>query len=326
VVTGLEDRVYRPDLDSVTGAPCGLGPQLVVDGRAHETRVDGTLREVRDGLPLRATVCDGPLHLAPGDHVLDWRPTDRFEVDTVRVVPHDAASDPVVRRSAGLTVVDPSTKVVDLGPGGEAVLRVAQNFNPGWVADLAGQRLDPIRVDGWQQGFVVPSGAGGAVHLAFEPDTAYRRALLLGAVVALLLVLGAAATAVVDLRGRGRLLERGSGHATASTPAHGQGRGVRHPTLVYAVFVVACLLFGGLAAAVGALAWAWPVVRSRAGVVACVGLLVGASIQLGWVLTGGAAMTPPMVVDLAVGVAVTVLVARSFSVPGAWSRAGGTSG
>ena len=155
------------------------------------------------------------------------------------------------------------------------MLRVAQNFNPGSVADLGGQRLAPIRVDGWQQGFVVPAGAGGAVHLVFEPDTAYRRALLLGAVVALLLVLGAAASAVVDLRGRGRLIEnRDSRHASASTTAHDGDRGVRHPVLAYVGFVVACVLFGGLAAGGGALAWAWPTVRSRAGLVAGAGLVV----------------------------------------------------
>ena len=92
----------------------------------------------------------------------------------------------------------PARRVVEVGPGNSAVLRVAQNFNAGWRAELDGKRLAALRVDGWQQGFVVPGGAGGTVHLVFEPDSSYRTALLVGGVVALLLVVGAAASAVAD--------------------------------------------------------------------------------------------------------------------------------
>ena len=52
-------------------------------------------------------------------------------------------------------------------------------------------------------------------------------------------------------------------------------------------------------------------------------LAVGALGQLLWVLTGGSAASPPVLVDLAVGASVTVLVARSFRVPGPWNRAEG---
>ena len=324
VVTGLEDRVYQPDLDSETGAPCGLGPPLVIDGRAHDTRVDGTLRAVRDGLALAATVCDGPLRLGPGDHVLAWRPSDRFEVGSVVLRPERSGVVPVVRRSTALHVLDPSNKVIDLGPGGDAVVRVAQNFNAGWRAELDGTPLDPLRVDGWQQGFVVPAGAGGTIHLVFEPDSAYRRALFVGGVVALLLVVGAAASAAADLRGRGRLIDvRTSRHASpGGPPAEWTARRRWRAGLLYAGFVAACVVLGGIAATVGAAAWAWPWVRKQVGVVAGVALAVGALGQVLWVLTGGSAASPPVLVDLAVGASVTVLVARSFRVPGPWNRAG----
>ena len=44
--------------------------------------------------------------------------------------------------------------------------------------------------------------------------------------------------------------------------------------LPYAAFVAACVVLGGIAAVVGAAAWAWPWVRKQVGVVAGVALAV----------------------------------------------------
>ena len=46
--------------------------------------------------------------------------------------------------------------------------------NPGWTATLNGHRLTPVTLDGWQQAFVVPAGAGGRVAMTFTPATGYR--------------------------------------------------------------------------------------------------------------------------------------------------------
>jgi arabinofuranan 3-O-arabinosyltransferase len=311
-VAGLEGRTYRPDLDGPTGAPCGLGPALVVDGRRVDTRVDGTLRDVRDGRPLVATACGGPVRLGPGDHVVEWRPTDRFEVTTVRLGSEQADDVPVVRRETRVLVDEAARRVVQVGPGGEAVLRIAQNTNPGWVAELDGVRLPPIRVDGWQQGFVVPAGAGGDVRLTFAPDGAYRGALLGGGIAALLLVVGAVVSLAVDRRrGPSPLSPSPSPQEVVRQP-DGRWSGVRR----YGVFVVGCGLLGGVAALVGALSWAVPWVRKRPGVLAGGLLGVAALGQLVWVATGGSAVEPPVLLDLAVGVSVTVLVTRALTVPG----------
>lgn len=325
VVSGLEDRVYQPDLASATGAECGLGPQLVIDGRAYDTRVEGTLLEVRDGLPLRATVCDGPTQLGRGEHVLAWRPSDRFELTMVSLDPVGSGGvTPIVRRSASMIEVGPSRRVVDLGPGGDAVLRIAQNFNAGWRAELDGTTLAPIRVDGWQQGFVAPAGAGGAVQLVFEPDSAYRRSLLVGAVVALLLVLVSMASGALELRVRSDRVGAGPPDVSPPRPEVCALEQDRCPARWwYGGFAAGCALFGGVAAVVGALAWASPALRSRARQVASAGLVSGAVGQLLWVMNGGSAVSSPVVVDLLVGASVTVLVAGAWCVPGPWERTGG---
>jgi arabinofuranan 3-O-arabinosyltransferase len=68
------------------------------------------------------------------------------------------------------------------------VLEVAENFNEGWVAHAGERALQPVRVDGWKQAFVIPAGVGGEVSLEFAPDEPYRWGLLGGLIAVLLVV------------------------------------------------------------------------------------------------------------------------------------------
>jgi arabinofuranan 3-O-arabinosyltransferase len=86
---------------------------------------------------------------------------------------------------------------VHVGAGPATVLVVHENSNAGWRATLGGQVLRAVVVDGWQQGWVVPAGAAGAVHLTYTPGRSYRVGLLVG-------VAGLLALAWLVLRGGGR--------------------------------------------------------------------------------------------------------------------------
>ena len=87
----------------------------------------------------------------------------------------------------------PTERSVTVGGGAESLLLVHENFNAGWTATLDGQQLRAVRVDGWQQAFVVPAGNGGAVTLEFTPDRPYRIGLAAGAACILLVLLMALA-------------------------------------------------------------------------------------------------------------------------------------
>ncbi len=55
------------------------------------------------------------------------------------------------------------------------VLVVPESVNPGWTARTGdGTRLNPVTVNGWQQGWVVPAGTAGAVTLSFGSNAVYR--------------------------------------------------------------------------------------------------------------------------------------------------------
>jgi arabinofuranan 3-O-arabinosyltransferase len=81
-------------------------------------------------------------------------------------------------------------QVLRVGSGPAALLRTSRNFNDGWRAELGGTVLAPQRVDGWAQGWRVPSGTGGTLVVTYAPQRPYLVGLVTGLVLAgLLLVL-----------------------------------------------------------------------------------------------------------------------------------------
>ncbi len=86
----------------------------------------------------------------------------------------------------------PDQRQLGIGRGAASYLEVHENYNPGWAATLNGQQLTPVRLDGWQQAFVVPAGAGGTVTLSFRPAATYHLVLVASLLaVALLLAITA---------------------------------------------------------------------------------------------------------------------------------------
>src|SRR6185437_4193872 len=129
-----------------------------------------------------------------------------------------------------LTVLSwpPDRRRVRIGPGQAAYVEVHQNANPGWRATLDGRRLAPARLDGWQQAYLVPAGAGGVITMTFAPATLYHAGLA-GSALAVLILLAVA----VPWRRRRRAADGPAGGGTvASTtgpPADGASVSTARP-------------------------------------------------------------------------------------------------
>jgi arabinofuranan 3-O-arabinosyltransferase len=198
LVEGAEDLARRFDPGRTVGVPCGFGPSVTVNGVRLTTEVRGSARDLVRGQPLQWRVCgqQSSVAMKAGRQTVDAPSTAEF-------VPHrlvlaaawaerwmDARA--VMRRGGDLVV---PTRV-------EASLLVLNhNFNTGWRAStVAGAQLAPVRVNGWQQGYVVPAGAGTTIREEYAPTGTYRLLLLLG----LIALAGLAGYAWVRRRGRGR--------------------------------------------------------------------------------------------------------------------------
>lgn len=188
-IDGLENLTYSPADSAGTGAQCGLGPDVVVDDVVVRTRVTGRLADVVGGATLRLEPCgQRSVFLPAGEHRLAVESTDRFVPTTVSLLPTWAPTTDTATRRTEVRSWGSTSRSVLVGPGEAALLRVPENANRGWRATLGDRVLDSTRVDGWQQAYRVPAGAGGLVRLTYVPDRAYRGALLAGAVAAGVLV------------------------------------------------------------------------------------------------------------------------------------------
>jgi arabinofuranan 3-O-arabinosyltransferase len=175
--------------------PCGQGPTVELDGVRFATSVSGTLGDFTAGQPLPVRICDlfaaDALDLTAGEHRLRTESTANFVIQDATLRPYAAgrpiggATTPARDRPTTVQRWGPASRLVQVGPGEEGFLVIAENANAGWRASLGGRPLATARIDGWQQAWVVPAGVGGTVRLTFAPDRQYREGLATGGSAAL---------------------------------------------------------------------------------------------------------------------------------------------
>ena len=226
----LERVTFKPLPDAPSGLPCGLGPPVEVDGVRLPTRVSGRIRDVLESRPLRLTPCGRggvTVRLAAGEHRIRVLPVAEFAATRLALVrtglPRSGA--PASVRPISVVRWGSSVRTVDVAAGARSLLVVRENANAGWRAVLDGRPLVATRVDGWQQAWEVPAGAGGRVELVFTPEAPYRRGLFVGALAAAALV----ALALTPGAGAAAHRRLGGGHRpvpwTALPPPPASGAG-----------------------------------------------------------------------------------------------------
>ena len=163
--------------------PCGSGPSIRLDGRVLRTTVIGTTTQLQDLDPLGLVVCGGPVAIGAGSHVLGAGRVDgAFKVTSLQAVPRTPAPNLPTRGARIVGSWGAARRQVRVGAGARSYLALAQNYNSGWKATLNGQPLTAVRLDGWEQAWILPAGSGGTVVMTYPADTWYRLALLLGGI------------------------------------------------------------------------------------------------------------------------------------------------
>ncbi|WP_326808620.1 alpha-(1-_3)-arabinofuranosyltransferase [Streptomyces sp. NBC_01775] len=211
-----EYRVPAPDPDQTFELPCGKGPMLAVDGTLHATKAAGKVRDLTGRRPIDVELCageaeDGSIELDAGSHTVETGDTGPLALTDVTLGSGDdgkaaaPASSGDAEGAAGAASDDASddastgassgaprdresvahdwkgdVRTVEVGDGPASYLQTHENANDGWKATLNGKELSPLRLDGWQQGFLVPAGEEGTVKLEYEPSTWYTAGLIAG--------------------------------------------------------------------------------------------------------------------------------------------------
>jgi len=188
-------QISTPDV--LFRLPCGLGPQLTVDGQTVPTGVTGSFDDLLNDRPMKFTACLG-VTLAAGSNRVTEAATDPFDV---RDVVLETAGTSGMSAGLGTPAAPPTAATVLSWTSSVRTLRVAaatrsylavnENFNVGWRAVIDGRQLQPVRLDGWKQAWVLPAGTTGVVTLTYPPQSLYRDAVI-GGLAALALVMAAA--------------------------------------------------------------------------------------------------------------------------------------
>ncbi|WP_367323394.1 alpha-(1-_3)-arabinofuranosyltransferase family protein [Streptomyces sp. HUAS ZL42] len=193
---GERYRTPQPTGDRPFSLPCGRGPLLAVDGELYRTAVKGTVRDLVERRAVEVTLCqegrtDTELDLSTGEHRVESGDAGPLALTDVTLT-HGTVSPPA-QPGRDLRIRDwlGDRREVTVGAGAAVYLTTYENHNDGWRATLNGKELSPVRLDGWQQGWRIPAGAGGTVKLSYEPATTYEAGLI-GSGVGLALLLGLA--------------------------------------------------------------------------------------------------------------------------------------
>ena len=162
---------------------CADGPVLALAGRFIPMSVTTTVRKLLDGSAIQATPCDTtPIETGAGPQDVTVNPRQQFIVDGVQLTTPGTTPSAATVTAAVKGRWDAARREVSADPAPQdRVLVVPESINPGWTArDGQGHALKPIRVNGWQQGWVLPAGVGGPITLTFGLDTWYRAGLFGG--------------------------------------------------------------------------------------------------------------------------------------------------
>ncbi|SDK58872.1 alpha-(1-_3)-arabinofuranosyltransferase domain-containing protein [Streptomyces indicus] len=184
-------RTKQPDPERRFELACGKGPELTIDGTKVDTAAKGTVQDLMERRPIEVTLCGGEetVQLGTGTHRVQAADEGALALTDIALT-RGTVAEPATDQGS-LTVNDwaGDRRSVTVESGAASYLTMYENFNDGWKATLDGKELSPVRLDGWQQGFLVPDGASGTISLEFEPAQIYEIGLIAGAVAVLLLVL-----------------------------------------------------------------------------------------------------------------------------------------
>jgi len=183
-------RSAAPSRSTAIDLDCGEGPSLRIDGQQIETRARTTVGDLVAGVPVTWQACV-PVSIAEGEHRVEAERGALFASSIVISNSSLPAGAVQTDRRVLATTWGASSRTVRMEAGNPAILATTENFNAGWQATLQGRTLVPVRVDGWRQGWVVPSSASGTVSLSYKPATTQRAGFLVGLAGVALLMAGA---------------------------------------------------------------------------------------------------------------------------------------
>jgi arabinofuranan 3-O-arabinosyltransferase len=175
---------------ALVSSPCAVGPELRVGGQVLRFAVSATPAQLLSGAALPALPCAAGVQLPDGRPTLEARSSAVLALDQVTL----GTLLPVAPGREVRTVSHSAEhRVLSVAPGPPSLVVLDEGANAGWQATVSGRTLRAVTVDGWRQGWVLPTTGRATIRLDFEPGRWHRGGLAAGlAGLVVLLALGLA--------------------------------------------------------------------------------------------------------------------------------------
>ncbi len=199
------------DLNKTITVNCVSGPTLFIDNNQIKFSGTSTLGKFVNQSSIALSPCsENSITLSQGINKID---TDSgknlIKLDQIVLgSPPLLSAETTPSRRISIKKWGDVDRSVTIEAGKENILVVNEIFNKGWAATYHGHELNPIQIDGWRQGFYVPSGSAGKVALSFTPNSAYQ----IGTIIGLILLIGLFVLAMWPDRKKRNYAPVGKGH------------------------------------------------------------------------------------------------------------------
>ncbi|SCD39891.1 alpha-(1-_3)-arabinofuranosyltransferase family protein [Streptomyces sp. DvalAA-19] len=183
-------RSPQPDPEKEFSLPCGKGPVLAIGGTLMETRAEGRIADLTQRRPIAVSLCSeqSKVELGASTHTVEAGDAGPLAITDVTLSSGETKAPAATARTVDVKESEGDRRTLTIGAGEASYLQLHENHNKGWKATLDGKELTPLRIDGWQQAWLVPEGEGGTVTLEYGPARIYQAGLIGAAVLFLVLV------------------------------------------------------------------------------------------------------------------------------------------
>lgn len=150
--------------------------KVTVDADTCRSSIDDPWASIQrgDGSEHRELSCGEEIELAPGPWRIDAK-SDWISLTSDAYFAPTAAQQQV-------TSTDLSSPIS--ASDQDRILWLPSSVNAGHELRVGGAAMKPVTVSGWQQGWIIPAGIGGAVELTYPPEKTWRGGILAGGALA----------------------------------------------------------------------------------------------------------------------------------------------
>lgn len=160
-----------------------------IDGAIFEWAVPDDPTKLLSGASVLLVPCgsSAPLTVEAGTTEVSVKTAEWLTFESLALAPSVARPENSEILPLDFSSSSSTRHELELSTTEESLLALHYGFNEGWEARTeSGVKLEPVEVDGWRQGFIVPAAFTGGLIIEFGPQRAHIAGLGMGALGVLL--------------------------------------------------------------------------------------------------------------------------------------------